>query len=185
MRVILTDDVVGVGDIGEIVRVKAGYARNFLIPRGLAMEVGTASGRAIEHKTRQLEAKKKRMKDSAQAQAERLSELKVELELRVGSGGKVFGSVHGRDIVEKLKGLGYEIDRRRVLLHEPIRKLGIHNVRVKLHAQVVSELKVEVKGIAATDEQEMIETEAAKMAVELAASKRKHSEEMIEEESEQ
>ena len=87
MRVILTDDVVGVGDIGEIVRVKAGYARNFLIPRGLAMEVGTASGRAIAHKSRQLEAKKKRMKGAAQAQSEKLAETLLRLELRVGTGG--------------------------------------------------------------------------------------------------
>ena len=172
MKVILTDDVVGVGDIGEIVRVRAGYARNYLIPRGLAMEAGTASGNAVMHKSRQLEAKKKRMKDSSQAQADKLSEAEVSLVLRVGSGGKVFGSIHARDIAERLKALGFEIDRRRVLLSEPIRKLGSHSVKVKLHAEVVAVLKVEVKGIAASEEQEEQETEAARQAIEAAAKKR-------------
>lgn len=177
MRVILTDDVVGVGDIGELVRVKPGYARNFLIPRGLAMEAGSSSAKVLTHRSKQLEAKKKRMRLAAQTESERLSGTNVAVELRVGSGGKVFGSIHGREIVEKLKAAGFEVDRRRILLHEPIRKLGEHQVKVKLHADVVAMVKVTVKGVAATKEQEEQETEAAREAIEEAASKRQGKEE--------
>jgi large subunit ribosomal protein L9 len=185
MRVILTDDVVGVGDIGELVRVKAGYARNFLVPRGLAMEVGSSSAKMLAHRSKQLEAKKKRMKVAAQTEADKLSGTGVEVELRVGTGGKVFGSIHGRDIAEKLKLAGFEVDRRRVLLSEPIRKLGDHQVKVKLHADVVIMVKVTVKGVAATKEQEEQETQQARQAIEEATSKRqnKDAEEATDEEA--
>ncbi len=175
MKVILTDDVVGVGDIGEIVRVKPGYARNFLVPRGLAMEVQSSSARSIAHKMKQLDAKKKRMRLAAQSEAEKLAAAAVELGLRVGSGGKVFGSVGGRDIAEKLKALGFDIERRRILLHEPIRKIGEHAVKVKLHADVHAEVKVRVIALAATAEEEERETESARKALEEAAAEKEGS----------
>ena len=173
MRVILTDDVVGVGDIGESIKVKSGYARNFLIPRKLAIETGSATAREIAHKMKQIELKKKKMKSVAEAQGERLVGTSVGLELRVGSGGKVFGSVSARDIAEKLNNKGYELDRRRVLLFEPLKKIGRHTVRVKLHAEVLIDIAVIIKPVAADAEQEDKETKEAKESIEQKSEKRK------------
>lgn len=170
MRVILTDDVVGVGDIGEFVKVKPGFARNFLIPRGLAIESESISAKEIAHRMKQIEAKKRRLRIAAEGEAERIALAAVELKLRVGSGGKVFGSVGARDVAEKLKEQGFDIDRRRVMLHEPIKKIGVHAVKIKLHPEVVAEVKVTVAAIAASKEQEEEETQAAKVAIEQAAS---------------
>ena len=144
MRVILTDDVVGVGDIGEMVKVRSGYARNFLIPRGVAIEAASASAKQIAHHQRQIDAKKKRLQSAAEERAKQLKATKTELSLRVGTGGKVFGSITARDIAAKLAENGFEVDRRRVLLGDPIKKIGTHTVRVKLHADVVSEIEVNV-----------------------------------------
>lgn len=185
MRVILTNDVVGVGDIGEEVRVKPGYARNFLIPRGLAIESGSADAREIEHRMRQIEAKKKRLKAGAEEQAANLSQMSVVLELRVGTGGKVFGSVGTRDIAEKLKQQGFEIDRRRVLLGDPIKKIGTQKVRVKLHPEVTVEVPVTVNAVAATKEQEEEETEGARQAIEEKAVSQEEASETSEDSAEE
>jgi large subunit ribosomal protein L9 len=162
MKILLTDDVVGLGDIGETVKVKAGYARNFLIPNGLAYEVGATGAKEAQHRARQLEAKKNHLKVEAEALAERMSLKPLKLELRVGSGGKVFGSIATKDIAAALKASEFEIDRRRVQLNEPIKKIGEHVVKVKLHPEVYAEIKVVVKSLEATKEQEQAETGAAK-----------------------
>lgn len=154
MNIILTDDVAGLGDIGETVKVKAGYARNFLIPRGLAREAGTASAKQLAHWMKQIEAKKKKLKVSALDRAENLSSVKIELELRVGEHNKVFGSIGARDIAQKLVELGYEVDRRRVLLTEPIKKLGEHKVAVKLHQEVEGLISVIINPRRSTKEDE-------------------------------
>lgn len=161
MNIILTDDVVGLGDIGQTVRVKPGYARNFLIPRGLAIEAGSRSAAVVGHKMRQIEKKKKLMKEGANALAEKLRNVGLQLELRVGSHGKVFGSITSRDIADKLKAEGYDIERRRVLLGDPIKKLGVHFVNVKLHADVKGQVKVEIVQRAATREEEEREAKLA------------------------
>lgn len=166
MEVILTDDVIGVGDIGETVRVRPGFARNYLLPRGLAFECGTRGARALCHKVAQIDAKKKKLKGSAEAKAGELRNTTLVMELRVGTGGKVFGSIGSRDIVRELALVGFEIDRKRVLLPEPIRRIGIHKVSLKLHAEVQTKLTVEVKPIAATSEQEELEASEAKQLIE-------------------
>lgn len=175
MEILLTDDVVGVGDIGEKVKVKAGYARNFLIPRGLAIESGSVSGKEIAHKMRQIEAKKKRLRVAAESEAEKIAATRVDLEIRVGTGGKVFGSIGARDIADKLKAQGFEIDRRRIQLGDPIRKPGEYAVNVKLHAEVKQLVKVVVKAIAASQEEEELETQAAKQTIEEKAEAKKKS----------
>jgi large subunit ribosomal protein L9 len=172
MRIILADDVVGVGDIGDTVTVKPGYARNFLIPRGFAIEAQSASAKEIKHKMRHIEAKKSRLKDGAQAVSEKLTKAQVTLKLRVGTGGKVFGSVGTRDIASKLKELGFDVDRRRVMLSDPIRTLGSHEVGVKLHPEVISIVRVNVESMEATKDQEQLETDAARAAIEAAAEAR-------------
>ncbi len=166
MKIILTDDVVGVGDIGEAVSVKSGYARNYLIPQGLAIEAEAASAKAIAHRMRQIEAKKNQLKTDAEKRAEDLQSRTVELGLRVGSGGKVFGSINSRNIADKLNEDGFEIDRRRIQLGEPIRKIGTREVNVKLHADVIVPVTVNISALAATKEEEELETLQAKSKLE-------------------
>lgn len=166
MKVILAEDVVGVGDIGQIVAVKPGYARNFLIPRGMAVEAEAAGARHRAHLMRQIEAKRRRLRGAAEELAKGLGDQTIEGQLRVGTGGKVFGAVTSRDIAEKLSVLGFSIDRRRIMLEEPIRRVGVHFVKVKLHPDVSVQLKVVVAKAAATREEEESETEQAREAIE-------------------
>lgn len=184
MKIILTDDVVGVGDIGETVSVRAGFARNFLIPRGVAIESETASAKEIAHRMLQIEAKKRKLRKEAEQRAQQVAGIVLECAIRVGSGGKVFGSVGTRQIAEKLQEQGIEVDRRRVLLVEPIKKLGSRKVKVKLHADVVVEIDVNVVPMAATDAEEQVETDSARQAMEDAAEQRRAEEDSEDDDSE-
>lgn len=154
MNIILTDDVAGLGDIGETVKVKAGYARNYLIPRGLARETGSGGAKQLAHWMKQIEAKKKKLKVSALERAESLNSIKITLELRVGEHNRVFGSISAKEIAQKLVELGLDVDRRRVLLLEPIRKIGEHKVAIKLHQDVEGIISVLVNAKKATKEDE-------------------------------
>lgn len=165
MRVILRDDVVGLGDIGQEVNVKAGYARNYLIPQELAIEAGAKKASAVAHQMKQIEKRKNQKKVECEMVAHKLRDIELPQELRVSSGGKVFGSVTNRMIAESLRSEGFEIDRRRVLLTEPIKKLGVHFVGVKLHPEVQVQLKVKIVEKAATAEEE--QSEADQLKVEL------------------
>ena len=178
MEIILVEDVAGLGDIGEKVNVKPGYARNFLIPRGVAIESASRNAKALAHKMKQLEAKKKLLKGSAQDLAEALKNLKVELTLKVGgpSGGKVFGAIHNKDIAAALKVLGYDIDRRRIVLSEPIKKLGSHMLKVKLHSEVLADLEVNVQAVTASEEEVEAAAKKLKAKMEAKKSKKKASE---------
>ena len=173
MEIILVEDVAGLGDIGEKVNVKPGYARNFLIPRGVAIESASRNAKALAHKMKQLEAKKKLLRGSAQELADALKNLKVELFLKVGgpTGGKAFGAIHNKDIAEALKALGYDIDRRRIILPEPIKKLGVHLLKVKLHSEVLADLEVNVQAVVASEED--IEIAAKKLKDKMEARKAK------------
>lgn len=162
MEIILREDVLGVGDIGETVKVRGGYARNFLVPRGLAVESGAKNAKKIAHEMRQIQSKKKNLLVEAQALANSIEQALVELSLRVGKGGKVFGSISTKDISEKLKEINFEIDRRRVLLEEPIRKVGTHFVSIKLHPEVKAKLKVVINKAEATKEEEAREAKEAR-----------------------
>ena len=166
MKIVLTEDVVGVGDIGDTVKVRPGYARNYLIPRGLAVELGSKSAGFLKHKTQQIEAKKSRLKGEAAELSAKVENLSIEFGLRVGSGGKVFGSIGTRDIAERLSQEGIVLDRRRVLLSEPIRRPGEYEVRVKLHSEVVSQLKIKVNKLKATKAEEEAEAEQARQRIE-------------------
>lgn len=168
MNVILTEDVVGLGDIGETVKVRPGYARNFLVPRGLAIESGAADARQLAHHMMQIDAKKRKMKRSCESVAQQIRELSMNFTVRVASGGRVFGSITQRDIAEKLVQGGLDIDRKRVLLHEPLKKVGTHFVRVKLHPEVEALLKVVVGSSEASASEELTETNEARSAVETA-----------------
>ncbi len=169
MEIVLTQDVVGLGDVGQKVIVKSGYARNFLLPQGMAVEIGSASARQAAHKMKQVEAKKKRFKVEAEKLVDKLKSTKVELELRVGKSGKVFGSLSTRDIATKLQEAGFDIDRRRVLLAEPIKKIGKQSVGVKLHPEVTTEIEIDVKAVKPTKEEESQEASEAKQKIETAS----------------
>lgn len=172
MKIILTEDVAGLGDIGEIVTVRPGYARNFLIPRGFAIECETQSARQTKHHMLQIEAKKRRLKDAAMASAERIRELSIPFELRVSSSGRVFGSVTAKDISDRLAAEGFALDRRRVQMTEALRKLGTHFVKVRLHQEVDVQLKVIINQRAATQEEEEAEVDSARNAIETASAEK-------------
>ena len=166
MQIILTDDVVGLGDIGETVNVKPGYARNFLIPRGLAIETGSSSAKEAGHRSRQIDAKRRRMKGTAEEKAKSLQGAEIRMELRGGGHGKVYGSILARDITAKLAEMGYELDRRRVLLAEPIKRVGEFPVRVKLHQEVETEIKIIVSARESTKDEEATDVASAKSSIE-------------------
>ena len=144
MEIILTESVDGLGEIGEIVNVKPGYARNYLLPRGFAVSADKGSIKQLEHQKRQLERKALKVAKTADALKTRLEALKCQFELRAGDEGKLFGSVTSADIFAKISEAEIDIDRKKIQLDEPIKSLGEHKVSVKLPAAVVAEVTVSV-----------------------------------------
>jgi large subunit ribosomal protein L9 len=147
MEVILREDYISLGYIGDTVRVRRGFARNYLIPRGIAVEASSQNERALTHKLGSIMAKRIKKKAEAEAFGKVLEQVTVEFTLKVGAKGKSFGSVTTRDIEASLKALGYEIDRRQIRLGETIKGPGVYKVDVKLHSEVT--VAVQVKVIAA------------------------------------
>ncbi|HYG66404.1 MAG TPA: 50S ribosomal protein L9 [Anaeromyxobacteraceae bacterium] len=145
MKVILREDVENLGRGGELVEVKPGYGRNFLLPRGLAVLANPKNVRELEHQKAVATAKAAKMKASAEAIAKRLAETPVTLKRKVGEQDKLYGSVTALDIVEALAARGLQIDRRSVDLPEPIKTTGDHEVPVKLHSEVIGKAKVKVE----------------------------------------
>lgn len=142
MKVILKDDVEKLGKCGEVVEVKDGYGRNFLIARNLAIPATKGNLKAIREVTKQKEIrdlKKKRQEERLKIQLEKTS---CTAEVRVGEEDKVFGSVTAQDISELLKEKGFEIDRHKILLENPIKALGVYTVPIKISSDVVANLKV-------------------------------------------
>ncbi|HET8733403.1 MAG TPA: 50S ribosomal protein L9 [Anaeromyxobacteraceae bacterium] len=145
MKLILREDVYNLGKGGELVEVKPGYGRNYLIPRGLAVVANPKNIREVEHQKAVAAAKAAKLKASAQAVAKRLSETPVALSRKVGEQDKLYGSVTAMDIAEALAARGLEIDRRSIDLAEPIKTVGDFEVGVKLHSEVVGKVKVKVE----------------------------------------
>ncbi len=144
MKVILKEDVEGLGNAGDIVNVKDGYARNYLIPRGLAVRATARNVKAIEKQRQMILQRIDKERRRYEAFARRLSELKVVIKKQAGEEGKLFGSVTSRDIAEALEAMGYEIDRKKIELEEPIKSVGNYTVKVKLPYQVEAQLAIEV-----------------------------------------
>ena len=142
MRLILKEDVAKLGNFGDIVRVKDGYARNYLIPRGMAFEATPKNMKVLERENLMQEARKEKQKQGLIDLADRLKAMSITLPMQVGEDEKIFGSVTPADIAEALSKEGIEIDRRKIELEEPIRKLGIYQVPVALGKDVLSEVKV-------------------------------------------
>lgn len=145
MKVILREDVENLGRGGELVEVKAGFGRNFLLPRGLAVVANPENIREIEHQKAVASAKAAKMKASAEALAKRLSDTPLTLKRKAGEQDKLFGSVTAIDLAEALAQRGLAIDRRSIDLAEPIKTLGDFEVPVKLHHEVVGKVKVKVE----------------------------------------
>jgi large subunit ribosomal protein L9 len=145
-NVLLREDVDDLGARGEIVRVKAGYARNYLLPRKLAVEASASNVKQIEQERSRLLKKEATEKAGAEAQAERMKSLRLTFTRKVGEHGILYGSVTSMDIAEALRNQGYEIDRRKIQLREPIKETGDFTVNVRLHRDVTVELPVKVTG---------------------------------------
>jgi len=145
MKLILTQEVTGLGAPGDVVEVKAGYGRNYLVPRSLAMPWTRGSEQQIEMIKRGRAAREIRSLDDAREAATRLSGLKVRLQTRAGQGGRLFGSVSTSDIAAAVRHAGGpELDRRKIEVPNPIKTIGSHRVAVRLHPEVSATLDVEV-----------------------------------------
>jgi len=147
MEVILREDYISLGYIGDTVKVRRGFARNFLIPRGIAVEASSGNERQLKHKLSAIVAKRVKKKAEAEAFAKVLGQVTVEFTIKVGAKGKSFGAVTSRDVEASLKALGYAVDRRQIRINETIKGPGVYTVDVKLHSEVT--VPVQVKVIAA------------------------------------
>jgi large subunit ribosomal protein L9 len=142
MEVILRRAVDNLGHPGDLVKVSAGYARNFLLPRGYAFEATPGNRKRIEQERQRLEAAESSRRDEAQTFADKLGEVSLTFSARVGDEGKLFGSVTAADVAHQLEALGHHVEKRQIDLHEPIRALGVYRVAIRLHADVRPEIKV-------------------------------------------
>ena len=145
-QVLLREDIDDLGARGEIVRVKAGYARNYLLPRKLAVEATASNVKQIEQERAALLKKEAKERSSAELQATALGRLSLNFQRKVGEHGMLYGSVTSMDIAEALKERGYEIDRRRIRLSEAIKETGEYSVQVRLHREVNVDIPVIVTG---------------------------------------
>jgi large subunit ribosomal protein L9 len=144
MDVILLDSVHKLGDRGQTVKVKSGYARNYLFPRNLALPATDGNKRVFQESVRSLHKRDIEAAQQARDRAARMGELSVSISVQVGDENKMYGSVTSIDIMRKLKEQGHEIDRREVLLNEPIKALGEYSVDLRLHREVTTPVKVVV-----------------------------------------
>lgn len=142
MQVILRDRIENLGDAGDVVDVKPGYGRNYLIPRGLAYEASPANVRRMEAERAAQGRKEAETLGEARTRASALEGVSLTFNARAGQEGKLFGSITNGDIADKLAEQGIQIDRRHIELDEPIKSLGVHSVPVRLHTQVRPEIKV-------------------------------------------
>ena len=143
MEVILRQTVENVGNPGDIVKVSNGYARNYLLPHGLAYQATPGNLKRIAAEKARLEAAENERRQSARTLADRLEQVSLTFSARVGDEEKLFGSVTAADIVQQLHAQGFpEIEKRQIDLHEPIKALGVYKVPVRLHADVKPEIKV-------------------------------------------
>jgi large subunit ribosomal protein L9 len=146
MKIILTDEVRGLGRRGDVVDVKNGYARNFLLPQGLAFLANPANVRRLEEEKKRYDEKVLREKGVAEKVAAQMTGLRLTLVKKAGEGDVLYGSVTAAEIADQLAEKGVAVDRRRIELEEPIKRLGEHQVHVKLHRDVIVPITVEVQG---------------------------------------
>ncbi len=144
MELILRENVPSLGKAGELVRVKPGYARNFLLPRGLAFEATEGNRKAIAAQQKANSARLAEERAAAQAVADRLASVTLEFSAKAGEDGKLFGSVTSADIADKLISLGHELDKRKIDLEHTLKQLGYHTVSIRLTSDVTADVKVNI-----------------------------------------
>ncbi len=144
MKVILKENIETLGSIGDIVKVAPGYARNYLLPKGFAIEATEKNAKALDHVKRHLEYKKNKVLEQARQLAARVEALVLVITHQAGEEGKLFGAVTNMELAEHLKAKGLEIDRKKILLAEPIKHVGEFTATVKIHPEVAAVLKVTV-----------------------------------------
>jgi len=142
MKIILRQDVEKLGVAGEIVKVKAGYGRNYLIPNGLALLATPQNTKRYENEIKQMNWRKIQEKRKSEELAKTLENVSCTITVQVGEEDKLFGSVTSQNIAEALESQGYTIEKRKILLEEPIKSLGIYSVPIKLHSDVEAKVKV-------------------------------------------
>ena len=145
MEIILREDVPGLGFVGEKVKVRRGYARNWLIPKGVALEVTSRNQNVVAHQMGAIQAKRLRLKTEAESVANNLGKVALEFSLKSGEKGKTFGTITTKEITEALVAKGFPIDRRRVRLETAIRGIGTYTVLVRLHAEVTVPVSLSIK----------------------------------------
>jgi len=146
MEVILQENIEALGQAGEVVKVRAGFARNFLLPKKKAVLANAANLKALEHFRKVAAAKQAKLTAEAKAKAAELSKLKLTIEAEVGEEGKLFGSVTTSDIVAEIKAKGQSVEKQQVQLKEHIKQVGSYTVPVKLQSDVIAEIALEVVG---------------------------------------
>lgn len=144
MKVILREDVKNLGAMGNVVNVSDGYARNFLIPKNLAVEANVKNIKALEHEKKKIEERARKAKNSALGLAEKLSSMTVILSAKAGEEERLFGSITTMDIAEALKKEGIDIDRKKIMLDEPIKRLGSYTVGIKSHSDITAQVNIKV-----------------------------------------
>jgi large subunit ribosomal protein L9 len=144
MKVILREDVKNLGDMGEVVNVSDGYARNFLLPKKFAVEANTKNLKEFEHNKKVIAERASKIKESVKSAAEKLSAVSLTIKAKTGEDDKLFGSVTNMNIAEALTAEGYDIDKKKIVLDEPIKRLGEYSVTIKLHPEISTQIKVQV-----------------------------------------
>lgn len=144
MRVILREDVPNLGRSGQVVTVKDGFGRNYLLPRNMAVLANEKNIKQLEHEKSVIDARSAKLKGAAQTQAKALENVQVKITRKVGEQDKLYGSVTALDIAEALAAKGQKLDRRLIHLPEPIKAVGSHEVEIRLHHDVTAKIKVEV-----------------------------------------
>ncbi len=142
MKVILRDDITGLGGCGEVVEVKDGHARNYLIPKNLAIKATKSTLKAIEEIRRQKRARDNKKMRTMELLAKRIEKISCTAAVAVGDEDKIFGSVTSQTIADLLKEKGFEIDRKKISLEEPIKALGVYSIPIKLDSEVTARLKL-------------------------------------------
>jgi large subunit ribosomal protein L9 len=142
MEIILRQAIENLGAPGDVVKVKPGYARNYLLPHGLAYEATPGNLKRIQHERDRLDAAENERRGAASTIAEKLEQVSLTFSARVGEEGKLFGSVTSADIQAQLEAQGFHIEKRQIDLHEPIKALGVYRVPIRLHADVKPEVRV-------------------------------------------
>jgi large subunit ribosomal protein L9 len=144
MQVILREDIDKLGKIGDLVKVADGYARNFLVPNKKAIEATPKNVHAMDHAKKMVSDRLRKLKKEAAAEADTIKALSLTIKAKTGEEGKLFGSVTSMDIAEAAKAQGVVIDKRKLVLEEPIKRLGDYTITVKLHADITADFKVSV-----------------------------------------